>query len=117
MDLSILDWILLASFLIYGVLCLVAALRLTREDKLFDSMVLYPGGLRREDCADPKGFMAFMRPVMLVLGVGCTLVGLLYFIKLRLGMPKVVSVLHMVLAAATLAYGFWKFNRAGKRFW
>ena len=117
MNLSTLDWFLLAAFLLYGVLCLIDVFRLGREDKLFNSMVLYPGGLRKEDCLDPKGFMAFMRPVMAVMGIGCILVALLYFFKLRAGLPKLVSVAHMVLAVATLAYGFWMFRRAAKQFW
>ena len=117
MELSTLDWLLLAAFLFYGVLCLFDVYRLGREDKLFNSMVLYPGNTRKEDCLDPKGFMAFMRPVLTVLGIGCTLVALLYFVKLRMSLPKLVSVAHMVLAVATLAYGFWMFRRAAKRFW
>lgn len=117
MDLSTLDWLLLAAFLFYGVLCLFDVYRLGREDKLFNSMVLYPGAVRKEDCLDPKAFMAFMRPVLTVVGIGCTLVALLYFVRLRLGLPKLAAVAHMVLAVATLAYGFWMYRRAAKRFW
>lgn len=117
MDLSTLDWFLLVAFVFYGVLCLVDVFRLTREKTLFNSMVLYPGGLRKEDCLDPAGFMAFMRPVMTVMGIGCTLVGLLYFVKLRLGMSRAFSIAHIALAVVTLGYGFWMFRRAAKRFW
>ncbi len=117
MNLSTMDWILLASFLLYGVLCLIEAYRTRKETKLFNSMVLYPGGVRKEDCLDPAGFLAFMRPVMTVLGIGCTVVAALYLVKLRLGLPKAVTVVHMLLAVATLGYGFWMFHRAGKRFW
>ena len=114
---DLLDWVLFGALLVYGVLCLFTALRLRRETKLFDSQVLYPGGLRKEDCRDPEGFIAYMRPRMLLLGVVFTLSALVYFIKLRLGLPKIASIAHIVLTAAVLLYGFWMFHDAAKRFW
>jgi high-affinity Fe2+/Pb2+ permease len=61
--------------------------------------------------------MAYMRPRMLLLGVAFTLSALVYFVKLRLGLPKIASIAHFVLTAAVLVYGFWMFHDAAKRFW
>lgn len=111
------DLIFLISFLAVGILCLYTALRLRREDKLFDNIVLYPGGLKKEDCLDPKGFLAYMRPRMTILGGGCTLVGLAYLLRINGLMPKAGAVVHTVVTIAVLAWGFWIYARAGKRFW
>ena len=112
-----LDWVLLGALLVYGALCLYTGLRLRGATKLFDSQVLYPGGLKKEDCCDPEGFIAYMRPRMLLLGAAFILSGLVYLAKLRLGLPKIASIVHIVLTVAVLLFGFWSFHDAAKRFW
>ena len=112
-----LDLILMLSFLLFGVLCVFNAFRLRRATKLFDSMVLYPGGMKKEDCQDPAGFMAFMRPRIGILGGGCLLIAGVYALKLYVGISKYVSIGQYVFAAALLAWGFWLYHRAAKQFW
>ena len=111
------DLILTVLFLIYGLLCAYNALRLRRATKLFDSIVLYPGGLKKEDCRDPEGFMDFMRPRIAILGGCLLLIALIYALKLYVGIPKIASYAHIALAAAVLVWGFWLYRKAAKQFW
>ena len=112
-----LDLIMLASFLIYGALCLYTAFRLGRETKLFDSFVLYPGNCHRDDCKDPDGFMAFMRPRLYVLGGLCLLVSAYFFLKTYVAIPKIVSMLLVIPPLGFLGWAFWFYHRAAKCFW
>ena len=111
------DLILMLSFLIMGAMCVYAALRLRRATKLFESIVLYPGGLKKEDCLDPEGFKAFMGPRIGILGGGCLLIALVYALKLYVGIPKIASYIHIAFTVAFLAWAFWLYHRAGKQFW
>ena len=111
------DLILMLLFLVYGLLCAYTALRLRKTEKLFDSMVLYPGGLKKEECLDPEGFTGFMRPRMAVLGGCLLLIALVFALKLYVGIPKAASVAHFIFTAAVLAWGFSLYPRAAKRYW
>ena len=75
------------------------------------------GGMKKEDCQDPAGFMAFMRPRIGILGGGCLLIAGVYALKLYVGISKYVSIGQYVFAAALLAWGFWLYHRAAKQFW
>ena len=59
-----LDLILMIAFFVFGVLCVYNAFRLRNAKKLFTSSVLYPGGVKKEDCLDPEGFKSFMARVI-----------------------------------------------------
>ena len=112
-----LDLILMISFLVFGALCVFNSLRLRKAKKLFDSMVLYPGGLKKDDCLDPEGFKTFMGPRVGIIGGAFIFIALVYALKLYVGIPKVVSFIHFVLTAAVLVWGFWLYHRAAKQFW
>ena len=111
------DLILMVSFLVFGGLCIFNALRLCKAKKLFESMVLYPGGLKKENCLDPEGFMRFMRLRMGILGGLMLLVAGVYALKMYVGLPKAVSIAHIVFTVAALAWGFSIYHSAAKRFW
>ena len=117
MGLETLDLILMLSFLVFGALCIFNAFRLRSAKKLFDSMVLYPGGLKKEDCQDPEGFMDYMKPRMGILGGMLLLVAGIYALKLYVGLPKALSIAHIVFTVAALAWGFSLYHSAAKRFW
>ena len=112
-----LDLILMLSFLLFGGLCIYTAIRLRTATKLFDSMVLYPGGLKKEDCCDPEGFMAYMGPRMGILGGVFALIGIVYAVKTKVELPKAISIVHIACTVAVLAWGFWIYHTAAKRFW
>ncbi len=111
------DFILLIAFLIYGLLCLYNALRLWREGELFKSSILYPTNCTPEACLDPEGFIAFIRPRVAILGGICLAVAAYYFVARYVSIPKVISILQMVLACGAFAWGFSIYIRASKRFW
>ena len=117
MDFRELDLILMIAFVFFGVLCVYNALRLRRAGKLFNSSVLYPGGVKKEDCLDPEGFMSFMRPRLAVLGGAIILLGGVYALKYFIGIPQIVSYIHFAVTAAVLAWGFWFYHRAAKLYW
>ena len=111
------DLILMLSFLIMGAMCVYAALRLRRATKLFESIVLYPGGLKKEDCLDPEGFKSFMGPRIGILGGAFIFIALIYLLKRYVDIPKIASYAHIVLTVAVLVWGFCLYHRAAKRFW
>ena len=112
-----LDIILMISFALFGVLCAYNALRLRKATRLFTSSVLYPGGMKKEDCLDPEGFMAFMGPRIGILGGGFILVAAVYALKLYVGIPKIASYAHIAFTVALLVWGFFLYHRAAKQFW
>ena len=112
-----LDLILMIAFFVFGVLFVYNAIRLRGAEKLFASSVLYPGGVKKEDCLDPDGFKAFMGPRIAILGGAFIFIALIYLLKRYVNVPKIVSYAHIAFTAAALIWGFWLYHRAAKRFW
>ncbi len=112
-----LDLLLMICFLFAGLYSLYTALRLRRTTELFDNMLLYPGNCKREDCCDPEGFMAYMRPRLTIFGSLCVLISLYYVVKRYMDLPKAVAIAHIVFSLGSLCWGFWIYNRAARRFW
>jgi len=112
-----LDAVLLISFLIFGLLCLYTAFRLWKDKTLFDSFVLYPGNCKRQNCLDPEGFIAFMRPRLAVVGGVCVVIALYYTLKYYFVVPTFLTIVHYVLTAAFLIWATLLYHRAAKKFW
>ena len=112
-----LDLILMIAFFVFGVLCVYNAFRLRNAKKLFTSSVLYPGGVKKEDCLDPEGFKSFMCPRIGILGGAFIFIALIYLLKRYVDIPKIASYAHIVLTVAVLVWGFCLYHRAAKQFW
>ena len=112
-----LDLILMIAFFVFGVLCVYNAIRLRNAKKLFTSSVLYPGGVKKEDCLDPEGFKAYMGPRIGILGGAFVFVALIYLLKRYVDIPKIASYAHIAFTVVVLIWGFVLYHRAAKQFW
>lgn len=112
-----LDFLVFAVFFIYGCMFLYNAWRLTKENKLFDSKVLYPGNCERRDCKDQEGYIRFIRPRLYATGAFCLVVAGYFVMNFYVDVPKLVSWLLMIPVLAFFGWTFWFFHKAAKRFW
>lgn len=63
-----------------GIYALYTYIRLRRTCMLFPNKFLYPGGCTAETCVDTDGFMDFIEPRLLLLGIVMLLLGIAYFV-------------------------------------
>ncbi len=120
LDLSrILDLLLVLMFLGCGVYCVYTFIRLCREQMLFDNKVLYPGDCKYQDCADPVGFMEFIRYRVLALGVFLVLCGVLAVLNSYViqSANQWISIGLIVLPLLGFVWYTVIQRKAAKRFW
>ena len=79
---------------------------------------IYPHGCEPEDCADPAGFLAFMWPRMLALGLLCLMTALTFLGGTYLRFyPEEMICATFVVGVATVFVYVSTVRRAGNRFW
>lgn len=115
------DLIMLAILIWAGGYSLYSAIRLKRENYLIDNKILYPGKCPPENCVDVDGFIRYIFPRILGLGIALLLFAALY------GITKYTNLLpskkwfdYIVMPLAGVAVFVWYIlvqNKASKRFW
>ena len=101
-----------------GVYILYSYVKLRMVGRLFPSSLLIPNGRQPKDCLDEEGYIRYIRPRLLVIGVAITVLGLAMladgtFYQLSQG-------LAMGLIGLALAFLVWYgvcSARANRRFW
>ena len=63
--------------LVCGVYALYTAIKLWKLNKLFPNQLLVPKDSKPEDCLDEEGYVDYVKPRLLILGVVLTLVGVI----------------------------------------
>lgn len=64
-----LDLLFFVSLAGVGIYCIWLGIAMGRWRELKDNGLLYPNGTNPRDCLDPEGFLAFMRPRMVIFGL------------------------------------------------
>ncbi len=114
--------------LVCGVYCLYTGIKLKRLGHLFPNQLLIPKDSKPEDCLDEEGFVEYITIKLLIVGVVCTLVGVICFAdsqyafsaKLFPAVEKIgyyVSQGGNVLCLAVLVWYMVCWVRSRKNFW
>lgn len=113
-----LDLLILAALGGCGAFAVYTGLAARRWTALRKNPFLYPVGLSPEDCLDPKGFLRFIRPRVLVFGVLC-LTGSAALAVSRFALPELdwLETGSFCLVLLAMAVYGWQIRQAGKRFW
>ncbi len=115
---AFLDALLLVSFIVCGVYSLRMAIQMKSWRELKPNKFIYPHGCEPEDCADPAGFLAFMWPRMLALGLLCLMTALTFLGGTYLRFyPEEMICATFVVGVATVFVYVSTVRRTGNRFW
>lgn len=116
---GMLSLILLLMLFICGVYALYTYIRLRRTCMLFPNKFLYPGGCTAETCADTDGFIDYIEPRLLLLGLGVLLCGVAYFIyAIVLKASNLwVDIAALVIPTGILIWYMFVQRKAAKEFW
>ena len=72
---NILDWVMIVLLPAVALYLFYTVFRLRRDRVLFDNKLLYPGGCTKDDCLDPDGFIDYILPRLIIIGVAFLLCG------------------------------------------
>ena len=93
--------------------------RLRRDRVLFDNKLLYPGGCTKDDCLDPDGFIDYILPRLIIIGVAFLLCGA--FTALVVFVPAmdtlVCNILEIVFPIAAIAWYSFVSRHAAREYW
>lgn len=119
MDVSVLNLFMLVLFAGAGVYGVYTIIKLNRLGQLFDNKLLYPGNCSRKDCLDEQGYIAFIRPKLLVFSVVCLLAALCEVVETYIytDLPMVAHIVIMVLELGAFVWLMLAYNRAARDFW
>ena len=104
--LQMLDIFMLAILVGAGIYALYCAIRLRRTYLLFPCKMLYPGNCSHTDCLDEEGFIHYIFPRILILGIALLVLGgafavCRYVLKLD---SLIFNICSMVLPLAVLGW-------------
>lgn len=101
--------------------------RLRKSWGFFDNKFLLPGNCPPEECLDPEGFLEYIHPRLLILGVLCCVAAILCVPVMLPDVAELIGLggtLYTVINYVVPLMGFGVFvwymfcqNRAAKRFW
>ena len=115
------DLIMLAILLWAGGYALYSAIRLKREYYLYDNKILYPGKCPPENCRDVDGFISYIFPRILALGIALLLFSGLYAItKYTTLLSSTTWFDYIVMPLTGVAIFIWYLiiqQKAAKKFW
>lgn len=92
--------------------------RLQAVGRLFENSLLIPKDYRIKDCADPDGYIRYLKPRLLILGLYLALYGIMALINSNLQLYN--NTVSMVLNGVALAVIIWYAvcsSKAVKRYW
>lgn len=124
---AVLDILILATVFGSGAYALYTYLRLNREWRIFNNAFLRPANCPAAECNDPDGFLEYVHPRLLLVGIACLVSGILYVPVAIPGLAEslqIGSVLGNILMIGSPLLGFAALviymvaqGKAAKRFW
>lgn len=116
---SMLDTLLIVMLIACGIYCIYTYFKINKTCMLSPNRVLYPGNCKPEDCIDVDGFMDFMLPRVLILGILLVLSGT--FLGIMLKVVKYDSIwLNVAYMVVPILFFIWYVvaqRKAAKEFW
>ncbi len=116
---GMLSIILLIMLVGSGVYALYTYIRLHRTCALFPNKFLYPGNCTPDKCVDVDGFIDYIEPRLLVLGVAMLLCGIAYglYSMLLKGSIIWVDIATIVIPAGIFVWYMVVQRKASKEYW
>ena len=117
--LQMLDTLLVVMLLGCGAYAIFSAAKLRKLCYLFPNNFIYPGDCKPDDCVDVPGFIFYIFPRLLMLGIGMLLLGgaaALNMLVLKLDATW-IDIASIVLPLLLFAWYIIAQRRAAKRFW
>lgn len=116
---GMLSLILLIMLYGSGIYALYTYFRLHRTCGLFPNKFLYPGGCTAETCVDVDGFIDYIEPRLLLLGVAMIACGIAYFYYSMVLKATVLwaDILSIIVPAGIFVWYMFVQRKASKEFW
>lgn len=116
---QMLDMVMVVMLLGCGVYALYSALKLKKLCYLFPNNFLYPGDCKPEACVDSSGFILYITPRLILLGIGMTLIGVLFLLNMMVIKADSlwINMASVIIPLALLAWYVIAQRKAAKRFW
>lgn len=116
---TMLDTLLIVMLIACGIYCIYTYIKIRKTCLLSPNRVLYPGNCKPEDCIDVDGFMDFMLPRVLILGILLVLSGafLGYMLKVVKYESIGLNVAYMVVPIVFFVWYVIAQRKAAKEFW
>lgn len=118
---NLLQIIMLALLGGCGIYAIYTVIKLKKLGYLFPNRFMYPANCKPEDCTDVPGFIDYITPRLLILGIACLLLagflGVCWYTAL---LPLPVWVNSLALPLVGVAVFGWYIaiqNKVYKRFW
>ncbi|MBQ6431171.1 MAG: hypothetical protein IJJ99_04780 [Oscillospiraceae bacterium] len=102
-----------------GIYAIYTYIRLHKTCMLFPNKFLYPGGCTPDTCADVDGFIDYIEPRLLLLGIAMILCGvgyLAYSIALK-ATNTLVDIATILVPAGIFVWYMFVQRKASKEFW
>lgn len=104
-----------------GIYAIYSAIKLKKLYYLFDNRYLYPGNCEPKNCKDQYGFIDYIFPRILTLGIVCLLMGIVYALTRFTGLFTIPDWLveYVCPGIGVLAFAWYVVvqKKAAKRFW
>ena len=116
---GMLSIILLIMLVGSGVYALYTYIRLHRTCMLFPNKFLYPGNCTAETCVDVDGFIDYIEPRLLLLGIVMLLCGIAYAVYAMVLKASIlwVDIAAVVIPVAIFVWYMLVQRKASKEFW
>ena len=120
-SLTFLNMLMAAMLLWAGIYAIYSAIKLKKLYYLFDNRYLYPGNCEPKNCKDQYGFIDYIFPRILTLGIVCLLIGIVYALTRFTGLFAIPDWLveYVCPGIGVLAFAWYVVvqKKAAKRFW
>lgn len=116
-----LDALVLLCTLGYGAHIVYIAIRLRKENHVFQSELLIPRGRKEEECIAPEGYIRFLIPRLFLMGILLVLLGVFNFvwpiIVTERSLPYMLGLAGIVPILAVLFLFNFTMKKAFHDFW
>lgn len=116
---GILTWFLVLMLFGCGIYAIYTYIRLHRTCMLFPNKFLYPGNCTADTCADVDGFIDYIEPRLLLLGVATLLCGIAYTVYAMVlkGSSIWMDIATVVIPAGIFVWYMFVQRKAAKLYW
>lgn len=111
------DIMLVVMFFGVGVYTLVSYVAQRKASTLIDNKIICPGGCEMSRCKDPEGFLRFIMPKTLVLGLGLIVLSAAIALQMMYGGSALITVLLTVLPLVLFIWYVIAQRKAAGRYW
>ena len=111
--------ILIALLFGSGIYALYTYFRLRKTYELFSNKFMYPGNCATDNCVDPDGFIDYMLPRLLLLGIVMVLFGIAYTFYCVMMQPGtlLLDIVSLIIPIGIFVWYMLVQRKASREFW